>query len=329
MGILEELNFFSEIDVSFYFPILLVILNLPSLIYEIFPFIFLLSSQFFFMKLIENGELHTLKSHGLNNLKIVNLVASISFLIGIVIIIFFYNFSAVLKFKYIDIKKNYTKDNKYLATITDNGLWIKDQVDENINFINSNRFSLNKLYDVDIISLDKNFNLKKNIKSEEVNIKDKLWKLKNSYAIDNNNKLEFIEELDFETNFNYEEINKLFSNLSSLTLWKLNDLRNNYISINYSTTDIEYHMQKIIAYPFLITIMTILSSTIMLNIRHQKPKIFLIVLGILLSVSIYYINFFFGTMGKNDKVPLIVAVWAPIIILTLISFIGLIRINEK
>ena len=88
-------------------------------------------------------------------------------------------------------------------------------------------------------------------------------------------------------------------------------------------------MQKIIAYPFLITIMTILSSTIMLNIRHQKPKIFLIVLGILLSVSIYYINFFFGTMGKNDKVPLIVAVWAPIIILTLISFIGLIRINEK
>ena len=56
MGILEELRFFSDIEVEYYFPIILVFLNLPSLIYQIFPFIILISI-IFFLNLAEKGEL--------------------------------------------------------------------------------------------------------------------------------------------------------------------------------------------------------------------------------------------------------------------------------
>ena len=48
MGLLEELNFFSEYDVEYFYPFYLILLHVPSLIYEVFPFIFLLSSQFLF-----------------------------------------------------------------------------------------------------------------------------------------------------------------------------------------------------------------------------------------------------------------------------------------
>ena len=68
----------------------------------------------------------------------------------------------------------------------------------------------------------------------------------------------------------------------------------------------------------------------MMNIKFKGPKLFLIVFGILLSVSIYYINFFFfGTMGKNEKIPILISVWSPILIMFVISLIGLVRINEK
>ena len=70
MGVLEELNFFSELDVEIYFPIFLVLLNLPSIVYEIFPFIF----NFFkliFLNLLENVELNTFKNHGLSNFKLI------------------------------------------------------------------------------------------------------------------------------------------------------------------------------------------------------------------------------------------------------------------
>ena len=82
--------------------------------------------------------------------------------------------------------------------------------------------------------------------------------------------------MNFYSNFNYEEINNFFSNLSSQSILELLELIKNYKIINYSTIEIEYHIQKIIAYPFLIMIITLLSSIIMLNIKHQRPKFFTI-----------------------------------------------------
>ena len=67
----------------------------------------------------------------------------------------------------------------------------------------------------------------------------------------------------------------------------------------------------------------------MMNIKFKGPRVFFIVFGILLSVNIYYINFFFGTMGKNEKIPILISVWSPILIMFIISLIGLVRINEK
>ena len=329
MGLLEEINFFSEFDVKYFYPIYLVLLNVPSLIYEIFPFIFLLSSQLLFLKLLDSGELNTFKSNGLDNIKILKLITLLSLIIGLFIVIIFYNFSAIMKFNYLDIKKNFTKDNKYLATITENGLWIKDEIRDEINFINAKSFTINTLNDVDIIQLNQDFEFQNNIKAEKVNIQENTWSLYDVRIIDKNNSIIKQDEMSFLSNFNYEEINNLFSNLASLTIWNLFELKKNYLSINYSTTEIDYHLQRIIAYPFFITIITALSAILMLNMHFQKPKLFYIIVGILLSVIIYYINFFFGTLGKNEKIPLLVSIWTPILTLSIICLIGIIRINEK
>jgi len=67
----------------------------------------------------------------------------------------------------------------------------------------------------------------------------------------------------------------------------------------------------------------------MFNTSYNKSKVANLVIGILLSVFIYYINYFFNLMGINEKVPVILSVWFPFIILILLSGIGLVKINEK
>ena len=59
-----------------------------------------------------------------------------SLVLGLIIITLFYNFSSNLKNLYLELKNNYISDDKYLAVITKNGLWIKDSVKENIYIIN-------------------------------------------------------------------------------------------------------------------------------------------------------------------------------------------------
>ncbi len=329
MGILEELNFFSEIDVKFYYPFFLVLLNVPSLIYELFPFIVLISVQLLMIKIIDNGELITFKNNGLSNFKIMKIISFSSFILGLLVIILLYNFSAILKFQYLDIKKNYTKDDKYLASITENGLWIKDEIDNKINFINAKKIDLNSLVEVEIIQLDKDFNHLNSIKTKKAFIKDNLWEIDKGFMIKDDNSVEEINNYLFNSHFNFKKINNLYSNLSSITIWGLFDLKKDYGVVNYSTIEIEYHLQKILSYPIFLTVMSILSIVLMMNIKFQKSKVIYIIFGILLSVTIYYINYFFGIIGKNERLPLLVALWLPQVILIIISIIGSIKINEK
>jgi len=329
MGILEELKFFSDIETEFYFPFLLVLLNVPSLIYQIFPFIILISVIFLFQNLSEKGELISFKNNGLENFEIIKLLSSVSLLIGIFVVIIFYNFSAILKFNYLDIKKNYTNDAKYLASITENGIWIKDEVDSNIFFINAKKIELNNLLDVEIIKLNQNFDYINTIRATKVNIQNNLWTIKDAIIINNDNSKLMKDELKLVTNFDFEKISNLYSDLSSITFWGLIKLKKDYKTVNYSTVEIDYQFQKILSYPIYLTIMSLLSVVIMMNLTTQINKVFLITISVLISVIIYYINHFFGIIGKNESIPLLVSIWIPLIILLIISTVGLVKINDK
>ena len=62
LNTLSELEFFSEYSVDLYFPIYISLLNSPSLLFEMFPFIFLISTQLFFINLFNNNEVEIFKT---------------------------------------------------------------------------------------------------------------------------------------------------------------------------------------------------------------------------------------------------------------------------
>ena len=131
-NILEQVDFFKQTESSFIHLIFLSLLNTPSIIFEILPFIILISTQVFFIKLIDKNELEIFKYIGLNNFKIVKIIGIYTFILSLILIFLFYNISAIMKNSYLVIKNKYTDDDKYLAVITENGLWIKDEINEEI-----------------------------------------------------------------------------------------------------------------------------------------------------------------------------------------------------
>ena len=327
-NILEQIEFFKNIDLSFFYLFFLSLLNTPSVLFEILPFIFLLGTQVSFIHLIDKNELQVFKYSGLNNIKIIKILGLYSFILGIIIVIFFYNGSSILKNSYLLIKNNYSDDNKYLAVITENGLWIKDEINDNINIINARKVNNEFLLNVSITKFNKNFDLVEVLQSEKVDITSKKWKIFNPVTLKGNSQ-STLDELILHSNFDLQKINSLFSNLSSLSIIDLITLRKSYMSLNYSVTDINSHLLKIVSYPLYLTLITIFSAIIMFNIGYQKNTFFKIILGIFLSVIIYYINNFLSVLGTNEKIPLTLSIFLPLIILSIINFISIIKLNEK
>tara|TARA_B100001057_G_scaffold22649_1_gene20998 strand:- start:5895 stop:6977 length:1083 start_codon:yes stop_codon:yes gene_type:complete len=329
LNIFEEINFFKDLEVSLTLPIFLTFLNIPSIIFEIFPFIFLIATQFFFIKLIEQNENVAFKNFGLSNLKIISLLSIISFLVGVLIVTIFYNLSSNLKHSYLNIKNSYAKDNKYLAVITENGIWIKDENRGTTSIVNAEKLENKYLKNVDIIQFDEKFNFLQNISSKEVLIEKKNWKINKGIINNENSSNQKIEDYELITNINFEDINSLFSNLTSLSIFELGKLKKKYEDINYSSIEVNSALQKILAFPIYLTLMTILASTIMIKIKQNRSKIFHLIFGILISVIIYYLSFFFEELGKNEQIPVMISIWIPLLMISLISLISLVRINEK
>ena len=328
INLFEEINFLQNEDVSGYYPIFLSLLNTPAIIFDILPFIFLISTLFFFIKLIDKNELSIFKYTGITNNQILTSVVFFSLILGLLLIFGFYTFSSKLKNQYLLMKNKFSSDDKYLAVITENGLWIRDEINETISITNADKINNKKLNNVSIVQFDKNFNLIQIIESTEVNIETKNWIIINP-IITKENTTEKLKQLNFESNFDIEKINNLFSNLSSMSLMQLNKLKKDYFDLGYSTVGIEVYENKIYSTPIYLAIMTFLSGIIMFNSKYKKSKLFNIIIGISLSVIIYYVNYFSGLLGENGRIPIILSVWLPLIILMLISLIGMVRLNEK
>ena len=329
LTIFEEITYLSNSTSAFYLPFMLAVFNAPTTLLEIFPFIILITAQLFFVELIKKKENEIIKINNLNNFYLIKLLAICSFLFGILIITIYYPISSKLKFIYSDIKNIYSEDGKYLKHLNDNGIWIKDEINNKIYIINGAEKNDPFLKDVFISEFNNNFDLIENIFADKIDITSNEWVIENPIIFKDNRQIKLEESLILNTHFNVEKINSSFKNLYSFNLIQLINIKEENMLLGYSSQDIDLHFLKIISLPIYFTILVIISSIIMINIKKNKPYIFHVLLGISLSVIVYYINNIFNVFGLTNKIPIYLSVFFPMVFLGIISIVGLIRINEK
>ncbi len=328
LNFFEELKYFEEYNVSINYPIILTLLNSPSILFELFPFIFLLSIKFFYIFLNEKNEMEILRNHGINNSKILLFLSGCSLICSVFILLIFYTFSSNLKNHYLNLKNKFSSENEYLAVVNQNGLWIKEEINEYSNIIHAAKFNKNLIENITITQRNLYTNDTIIISAKIGDISSKNWSLKDVKIVDNLSSNKNLEIYNYTSSFDGELISNLFSNLNSLNIYQLNLLLSNYSEIGYSTTDVKIHLNKLYSLPIFYLLMTVLGLLIMMRFTFLKTKFFTIIAGISISVIVYYINYFSSLFGLNETIPIILSIWLPHLILFLICTIGVIKINE-
>jgi len=97
------------------------------------------------LKLKNSGEILSLKTFGLSSTKFVYLLGITSFFVGIIILIAFNPITSVMVKYYEDIKGSYDIDKSHLASITSNGVWLKENIGSKTNIIKSKKIDNNFL----------------------------------------------------------------------------------------------------------------------------------------------------------------------------------------
>jgi lipopolysaccharide export system permease protein len=329
IGILEEISFFKDIEDKILLPYFLTLLNAPSNLFQIFPFIFFLTTQLFFFDLHNNDELDLIKKSGLKNTEIIKNLFFLSAFMGILIILIFYNISSTLKFYYLDTKNKLSLDNKYLAMVTKSGLWIKDEINGEKLIIKSEIMNKNILNNVLINKFDNEYILKQIIQSPTIDITNKKWIIYSPIVTTDNITKKQDDNLTLNTNFDYKKISNIFGDNSTLNFKKILNQFEDYKNLGYSTNEIFLHLLNILTLPLFYGVLTVMGSITMINFTKKKSFTFQITTGILISVILYYMLFIFNALGSTGKIPAYLAIFFPLIVISFISIVGLVRVNEK
>ena len=170
INLFEEINFFKDYEVGIKLPILLSTLFVPSMLYNMFPFVILLSGISFFLKIRKTDEIIAMKISGLSNFSVIVVPSVLSILLGIIFITTVNPLTSALINKYEYIKGIYELEQDYLATVTENGIWIKEKSREKIHIIRASKLDAQNLVGLTIYIFDSNNNFLKRIQAKFANI---------------------------------------------------------------------------------------------------------------------------------------------------------------
>ena len=167
--------------------------------------------MFFFISIYEKDEIDLLRSNGIDNLKITMIISIVSLIMGIILIVLYYSFSANLKSLYLNIKYKYSTTSDHLAVVNDGGLWIKEKSTDNkkIFIINAKNYKINFLENLEITELDNDYKLVNTIISNKANIENKIWILTDVKIYSKDKKTKNFENYEYSSSFN----EKIISNL--------------------------------------------------------------------------------------------------------------------
>ncbi len=331
MNLFEEINFFRKYDLGMGLPIQLSLMIMPSIIINMLPFILFLSSMWVLIKLKNNRDLLSLRTFGISNGKFIFLFSSIAFIIGLIILTALNPITSIAVKYYEDVKGSYDLDKSHLASISANGIWIKEKIGKNINIIKSETIKDNFLINVSIYKFNENNLLVERTEAKQANIRDTTWLIEDGYTIqfqDTNIKNDF-ENLIFYSTFNKEKLNSIYSNLDTISFYKLMTESKELVARGYNAKLLKEKKHFYLSLPFFLVLMVLLSGIFTLNSNEKRQNAYYVFLSIITCVIIFYFKNFSTALAATERIPLVLSVWSPVIILFLFCSVGIIQINEK
>ena len=331
MNLFEEINFFKDVNIGIYIPILLTSLKVPTLVHSMLPFIILISGIWFFLKIKKSDELTAMKISGMSNLSVILIPSIISILLGIIFVTMINPITSISLKKYEMLKGEYEEDKDYLATITKNGIWIKEKNINKNNIIRASNLKDHNLMILTIYEFDKDNNFVKRIDADYAIISSHNWKLKNVKILDENGNLlsENLDEITYKSIYDLEKIKSLYSNLDTVPFWQINEEIKLLEERGYSTKEMETKLHRSLAFPFFLLSMVILSGVFTLGISFKENNLIYIFMTIITCILIYFFNDFSAVLGKTERLSVETAVWMPILIIFIFSAVGMIYANQK
>ena len=212
------------------------------------------------MKIRNNKDLLILKVFGYSNMKIFYIMTS--FILGWLVLFIINPITSSLSIFYEKTKSNYSRDIDHLATFNKMDFGSRKNLQTKQRIISADRPKGFNLINVEIYHLNQNSILEEKIHSEEANIENNRWILKNVTVFKPSDGILVKEEFEIkeiDPIYNYEKINSLFKNFDAMSFIETITNYQKLLNDGYNKA-FWISLHKMLSLPFFLFLMTALAS---------------------------------------------------------------------
>ena len=312
----ESKNIFNFLYLSF--------LKYPSILNEIIPFVTIISVAFLIRNLINNNEFVSMRNLGFSIFDIFLPIAIAILIMGLFFLFFLNPLAVFLENKY-DTKLDNKDLSLYSIKISNNEMWIKNQIDTlNSSFINIKNIDLKDMKSKNIKILFNYNNENKFILAESGEIKNNIFSLNNvKYYNFKNEEFKNLEKYNFIINFDKEDILDSVSKYKLIPFYKYITHSKTLTKFNLYSPEIGLYYLSEVLKPIFIVILAFV--IIGFTSKFQRNENFFKVLFI--SISIGFLIFLLKEIISKLTISLSINIYLSYLFIFLIPFlIGLYQI---
>jgi len=310
----------------------LTLLNSPSVILQLLPFVFLFGAMGAFVALNRRSELVAMRAAGLSAWRFILPTAAAAFVIGLITIAALNPAASALNGAFEDARADLTAEG---ASGAGQEVWLRqgddrnqivihaaahDTVDETVRLKGVSLF-------VQRVGPGGEVDFSRRIEAAEALLMPGYWRLRNVAEALPGASTVRSEQISIPSTLDRRTAMEKFASPGDIAFWGLPRAIRDAELAGYSVARYRVRLDQLLATPLLFSAMTVLGAAFSLRLMRLGGLAGLAVAGIGIGFAFFFLNQFCGTLGGTGVIPPSLAAWAPPV-LALLSGITLLCYTE-
>ena len=313
-------------NVPFNIILQLTLFNFPNLVAYTLPITSFFSSILALLILIRNSELTVISGMGISNIKTILPALILFFFIGITFITLANPLIAIFDDRYSNLKYEYIDRVDKFASITKNGLWLKqDNYETNLTsvlYAKSTEQEGKILNSFMLLEYDKKGAFNGRIDGKKAELNEGYWNMFDIQITPKYGETIYKNFLNYNTNIKPEDISDSLSSPSSISIWRLLTFISFLEELGYSAVDFKMYLYSLISLPFFISALVLLAFCLVQGIKQNDKFSKIIISSLIIIFFLYFISNLLNALGSTSQIHPVVANFSmPLITFALAMFI--------
>lgn len=322
----------SRPDITFSMVLELALLKLPHMGQQTFPFAALFGGMAAFWRLTRNHELMVTRAAGVSAWQILLPVIAIAFLLGVFKITLFNPLASTALSRFERIEAVMLKGRTSYFALSSEGLWLRqaNKIGQSVVHAESvlQEGSSVELRDV-IVFMYKGANqFFERADAEYAHLEDGFWHMSNAWVFQPEKPAKFEKDYWLETDLTLGSIQDSFAPPETMSFWDLPGFIETLENAGFSAVRHRLHWNSLLADPFLLCAMILISAIFTLRLSRRGGTAFIIGGGVMTGFVLYFFSDVVLALGLSDSIPVVLAAWTPTGVTLLLGLAMLLHLED-